>query len=208
MSTKDNIESPYFTAKRGGKYTGLSEAFMKRMMRAGKIEAYKVEKFWITTKAALDKFIANGKGNGKAVMKKETKDKIKFHAQLRSLKGIPGNIEKIEGKISMLKEGMQEEEGLEKVMSIIRLKTALMLKKEKERKEADMPSDLSEMANRLFPEILPLVDHDPDTLEQMFLEEINGAQEEQNTNVMEAGATDNQDGATIVEVHIDEGEGE
>ena len=224
MSTKENMEATenmpatennkktksivVYTVEEVADILKTSEANVKRQLNSGELKGRKVgKKFWRITQDNLEEYLNNANGNGKGQMKDETKEKISFHAQLRSLKNLPNTIDKMTQNVLKIKEEMLTQEGLEKAATAYRLKTALILKKEKEQRGADMPEDLTPIAEKIFPGILQHMEHDPDTLEQMFLEEINGAQEEQNTNVMAAGATDNQDGATIVQVHINEEEG-
>jgi len=207
MSTKENMEateSQYLNVEKSAQYTPFSEAFIKRKMRNGEIRAFKVGKTWITTKAYLDEFIANGKGNGKGQMEEKTKDRIRYQASLRSRESIHKNFKEMEENILKIKKDLETEDKFKKIALTERLRTAVGVREDTKMKEANMPAYLNNLANKAYSDVADLVNHDPDTLEQMFIDEANGTQENKNANVMEAGATDNPDGATIVEVHIDD----
>ena len=191
MSTNENIErseSQYLNVEKSAQYTPFREAFIKRKMRNGEIKAFKVGKTWITTKAYLDEFIANGKGNCKGQMKEITKDKIRYHASLRSRESIPENFKKMKENILKIKKDLATEDKFKKIALTERLRIAVGIREETKKKEANMPAYLNDLANKAYSDVADLVDHDPDTLEQMFIDEANGIQENQNVKVMEAGA--------------------
>ena len=197
-----------FTPEEAAEALGIKVAHVKRLLRNGELKGKKVGKFWRITRHNMDEYFESDNGNGTGHMKEEVKEKISFHAQVRSQKNLPSAIEKITEKIQDIKARIQAQEGLEKASTAYKLKTALMLKKEKEQRAAGIPTDLNEMAEKIFPGMLALINLDPDALEQTFLNEIDGAQEPHNANAMEAAANNNQEGATNVEHHINDEEGE
>lgn len=149
----------------------VKETFVKRLLRDGKLKGFKLGKFWRISNSSLDEYCqtCSGNGNGKTRVSQETKKKFQFHAALRSQESIPDSMEIIEQEISDAKEKIRAEVGYKKVVSMARLKRAVMLRHAKQQKLETMDEYLGNLAYEAYPDENGLIDErDPDVLEKIF----------------------------------------
>lgn len=163
-----NIYSP----KKVAEILEVKESFVKRLLREGKLEGFKVGKFWRVSMAVLEAYCdaCNQNGNGKGRVSADMRNKIKFHANLKSQDSIPNAIEERRQGVAELKEKLQTQTGYKKVVSIAKLRSIIMVMEEKQRKLDSMDVSLGELASKAYPEVIDLVDEDPDVLEELFKE--------------------------------------
>jgi excisionase family DNA binding protein len=56
--------SELITLKEAAEYSGLSYAYLRRIARTGRLEARKVGMQWLTTREAVDRYVASRKKRG------------------------------------------------------------------------------------------------------------------------------------------------
>lgn len=173
-----------YSPKKVGEILEVTESFVKRLLRDGKLKGFKMGKFWRIPKAAMDEFCAacNGNGNGKGLIAEDSRNRIKFHATLRSRDRLPNNIEVMEQNILKIKGELPAQDDHKKIASIAKLKSVVNAREEKKAKLETMADSLGELAAKAYPGIQDLVNQDPDTLEALFANDANGAEDAQLAN--------------------------
>jgi excisionase family DNA binding protein len=164
------VDNRLMTTNEAAERLGVKDAYIKRMCRENKIRASKLGKFWRITEPALAEYIEDMTRNGKpAGLKKETKDRIVFHAKLRSQNMTPNSIDNLNEKIARLKADLDEEENKMKKIALIHKFRTLVEKREiKQTNFKNIPKTLETLADQAFPDIKDLVNEDPDNLEKIF----------------------------------------
>jgi excisionase family DNA binding protein len=164
------VDNRLMTTDEAAERLGVKDAYIKRMCRENKIRASKLGKFWRITEPALAEYIEDMTRNGKpAGLKKETKDRIVFHAKLRSQNMTPNSIDNLNEKIARLKADLDEEENKMKKIALIHKFRTLVEKREiKQTNFKNIPKTLETLADQAFPDIKDLVNEDPDNLEKIF----------------------------------------
>ena len=158
----------------------VKESFVKRLLRDGKLKGFKMGKFWRITKEALDEFCAtcNGNGNGNGRISEEARNRIKFHAALKSKDSIPNCVELMNQNILKIKGEIPTQDDHKKIASIAKLKSVVVAREEKKAKLDTMAANLGELAEKAYPGAQNLVNIDPDALEELFANQANGTEEE------------------------------
>lgn len=170
-------EFKLITTKEAANRLGVKDAYIKRMCREGKLKGFKVGKFWRVTDAAIADLIdnlqnGNGGNGGNGGFSQDAKDRIRFHANLRSQERAPESIDRLNQNIEELKAAMKTEDSLKRLALAAKLRE-LVLERETKRNRLDhMPEFLDELADSAYPGMKDLVDEDPDTLEAYFASEV------------------------------------
>ncbi len=151
----------------------VRKPFVMRLLREGKLKGFKMGKFWRISDENLQAFLAtmNENGNGKKRMTADTKNKMRFHASLKSQKSLPDSFMRVEETILQLKDRLQEQTGYEKIATIAKLQSAVMLREELKEKLSSMDATLNAIGSKAYPELMDLADKDADTLEELFVKE-------------------------------------
>jgi len=160
-----------YTPEKVAEILGVKESFVKRQIREGNLKGFKVgSKFWRISKASLDEYCqtcsSNEDNNGH--VREETKNKIQFHAALRSQDAIPGSLEAMEQSINNIKAQMNNAEGYKKVAMIAKLKSAVDEREEKKQRLNGIADELKARVEKAYPDLIALVDQDPNALEAYF----------------------------------------
>ena len=150
----------------------VKESFVKRLLREGKLKGFKMGKFWRITEANLNAYYANcsKNGNGTSRVSEDTRNKIRFHVSLRSQDKTINKVGSIEEDIEKIKRDVRAQYGYKKVASIIKLKSNVVTREDKQRKLDSMDDYLGDLVSKTYPDIRDLTDKDPDTLEEFFIE--------------------------------------
>ena len=130
---------------------------------------------------------------------------------LRSQDTILKKIGSMEQDIEKIKGEVRAQDGYKRVASIIRLKSNVITREDKQRKLDTMDDYLGDLVSKTYPDVMNLTDEDPDVLEELFkevakepqkamvdyidkpaLEEMGevqaeGPQDEENLEIMKAG---------------------
>ena len=148
----------------------VKESFVKRLLREGEIKGFKLGKFWRMTQDSLDDYCATcgNNGNGHHLASKDMRNKIKFHANLRSGDVLPTSLEKLTSEISKLKEDLRAEKGHKKVAIIAKMHTAVTLREQVRRRIEGLDNELTDLGAKAYPDVAALVDTNPDALEEIF----------------------------------------
>lgn len=159
-----------FTPEQVGEMLGLKKSYIKRLLRDGELKGFRINKFWRISKDSLDAFIddMNRKDQGKAGLSKDTINRIKFHASLKSKATTPNSIEKLTENITRLKAEIQTQDRFGRIPKIDKLKTNVTEREEKKQNLEDLPDLLDALSDQAYPGVKELVDEDPDSLETMF----------------------------------------
>lgn len=170
-SNNNNITT-VFSPKSVAEILEVKESFIKRQLREGNLKGFKLGKFWRIPKAALDEYCqsctGNGNGNGNGKVAEETRNKIQFHAALRSQDAIPGSLEATEANIEEIKARLAVEQGFKKIAYMAKLRTAVKAREEKKQRLNSMADDLNVRVEKAYPGLSVLIDQDPDALEEYF----------------------------------------
>ncbi len=180
-----NSDFRLMTTKVAADRIGVKEAYIKRMCRDRKLNGIKVGKFWRITEAALAEFIASlvKSNTGNGGFSQDAKDRIRFHANLRSRDTAPDSIEKLSQDIDHLKVALQTEDQLKKVALTARLRDHVIDREVKRMRLDEIPEVLNTLADSAYPGMRELVNEDPEALETLFAAEVNGGDQD------EAGGT-------------------
>ena len=182
MKKKENesqiSDSKLMTTKEAADRLGVEEPYVKRICRERKLKGIKVGKFWRITEAALSQFIVNlEQGNGgNGGFSQDAKDRIRFHATLRSRETTPGSIEKLNQGIGLIKAAMQIEDQLKKVALTAKLKNQVVQRETKRMRLDEIPQMLDALADTAYPGMKELINEDPEALEALFAAEVNGGE--------------------------------
>ena len=165
-----NQDKQIFTPEQVSEMLDLKNSYVKRLLRDGELKGFKINKFWRIRKDSLDAFIddMNRKDQGKAGLSKDTINRIKFHASLKSKATTPYSIEKLTENITRLKAEIQTQDRFGRIPKIDKLKTNVTEREEKRQKLEDLPDLLDALSDQAYPGVKELVDEDPDSLETMF----------------------------------------
>ena len=192
----------------------VKESFVKQLLREGKLKGFKMGKFWRITEAELNAYYVNcsKNGNGTSRVSEDTRNKIRFHVSLRSQDKTINKVGSMEEDIEKIKRDVRAQYGYKKVASIIKLKSNVVTREDKQRKLDTMDDYLGDLVSKTYPDIIDLTEKDPDTLEELFKEaakepkksmveyldkraledmgksKIEGPQEEENLEVMRVDA--------------------
>ena len=175
---------------------GVKVGSVMRLLRAGTLKGFKVGgKSWRTTKAALDEYtntsIENGNGKGRK-MSDVTKNRIRYHAKLKSKESTPKAIQMMTDRILKIKQDLAAlNDSDKKVPVVAKYKSTISAKVANMEKMGAITEELGELADQAYPGIRDLVDEDPDALEEIFTQEAQGLPDENlGTLEAEAGQTD------------------
>lgn len=149
----------------------VRESFVKRLLRDGQLKGFRLGKFWRITEESLDEYCARcGKnGNGHHGASETVRNKMKFHANLRSGDILPGTMERLTQEISKLKGSLQAETGHKKVAMIAKLQMAVTVREDLRKRLEGLDSELTELGAKAYPDLADLVDTSPDALEEIFV---------------------------------------
>jgi len=172
MEKKTEIKkvTEIYSANKVAEMLEVKEAFVKRLLRERQLEGFKLGKFWRVTQESLDDYCAKcGKnGNGRHAASDQVRNKIKFHASLRSADFLPGTVERLNQEISDLKRDLQSETGHRKVAMIEKLRIAVTLREKIQKKLEGLDTELKDLGSKAYPDVAALVDTSPDALEELF----------------------------------------
>ena len=180
--------SKLYTPEEVAELVGLKRPYVMNLIKEGVLPAKGIGRFKRITQKGLDSFIANldDSNKGRKMMSEDTRNKIKYHANLKSKKNLPTgidlmthNIRKIQEEISVLPEH-------ERVPEIDRLEAAVGLQVEKEKKAEAIPQVLDDLGSKAYPRAKKLVNEDPDKLVERFRNKAMGAQGKQEPQTMKA----------------------
>jgi excisionase family DNA binding protein len=168
---KENIKvNDIYSPKTVAELLEVKESFVKRLLRDGEIKGFKLGKFWRMPQESLDDYCAscgnNGNGNHRA--SEDMRNKIKFHANLRSGVALPNSFERLTSEISRLKEDLRAEKGHKKVALIAKMQMAVTLREQTRRRIEGLDNELTDLGAKAYPDVADLVDTNPDTLEEIF----------------------------------------
>lgn len=166
------------TTKRAADLLGVSESFIKRECRNGRLNGFKVGKVWRISMEALEEYIAVCRKNqgGKSCVSPATRNRMKFHATLRSKAASPKILERMQQSIAKIKGELPALDQEAKIPSVAKLRATVISREEKTRKLAAIPHELEELATKAYPEVKDLVNQDPEALEAIFTEHAQAGQ--------------------------------
>ncbi|MAE39549.1 MAG: hypothetical protein CML07_01245 [Psychrobacter sp.] len=164
--------SPNNVAKR----LDVSVAFVKRSCREGEIPSVRIGKFRRIPEASLNEYIATLKnGNGKGHISEDTKNKMRYHAKLKSEDSTTTLIQLMTDRISKMKNEIRELENrnvkrakVAKYMSIVAAREA------SKKKMVGMSEEFEELRDQAYPGMEEYIDMDPDVLEEIGIQEAQG----------------------------------
>ena len=86
INTNANGNSRIYGPEKAAEILEVKVSFVKRLLREGILKGFKMDKFWRTTEDALNGYITvcRDKSNGKKTVDVGTRNKIRFHASIRS----------------------------------------------------------------------------------------------------------------------------
>ena len=154
----------------------VKKSFVMRLLREGQLKGIKMGKFWRVPEKYLNEYFANcdQNGTGKSQMSVDTKNKIRFHANLKSQHTVPETVEKLERTILELKDKLQHQTVYKRVATIAKFQSAITVREELKAKLDSMPAILDEIGSKAYPELINLVDKDADSLEALFVKDASG----------------------------------
>ena len=158
------------TPEEVAKTLDLKKSHVIRLLRNGELKGFRINKFWRITRDSLDSYISNlsQKGQGKAGLSRDTLNKIRYHASLKSKDATPNGIDKLTDDIAKLKSEIQSRDRFGKIPRINKLKSNVEQREEKRQRLDELPAQLDDLSDEAYPGIKELVDEDPDDLEAMF----------------------------------------
>ena len=173
---KENTKaSEIYSPKTAAELLEVKESFVKTLLRDGQLKGLKLGKFWRVTQEGLDDYCARcgNNGNGHNGVSQDMKNKIKFHANLRSGDVLPNSFGKLTNEISKLKEDLQAEAGHKKVAIIAKLQMAVTLREQVRRRLNGLDTELTDLGMKAYPDLAGLVETAPDALEEIFTQAAN-----------------------------------
>ncbi len=177
MNTKKEMNkvTEIYSPNKVAEMLEVKEAFVKRLLREGKLAGFKLGKFWRITQESLEDYCAKcGKnGNGRHGSSDQARNKIRFHASLRSADFLPGTVERLNQQISDLKQDLRGETGHRKVAIIEKLRSAVTLREEILKRLEGLSTELDDLGTRAYPVVAGLVETNPDALEELFTRAAN-----------------------------------
>ena len=170
-TAREEIYSPGNVAK----MLNVRKAYILRQLRQNKMKGFKMGKFWRVPESALKGFCQTcaNNGGGKALISMGLRNKIKFHASLKSNRCLPEAIKRFDESIGQIKAEIPTEDEFKQIASIAKLRAFVTEREEAKQRLAQMPANLNGLALKAYPESAELVGRDPDELEKMFQEEVN-----------------------------------
>lgn len=161
-----NIYSP----KKVAEVLEVKESFVKRQLRTGTLKGVRIGKFWRVPEESLGAYlkVIGEKGNGKAKMTGQTKNKIKFHACLKSQDCAPKTIQNLSKEIEDVKEKLREEKGPRRIPLIAKLFALTKAVSGKQRSIGSIDAQIQDLAFTAYPDAAGLADKDVDVLEQVL----------------------------------------
>jgi excisionase family DNA binding protein len=150
----------------------VKESFIKRQLRAGTLKGVRIGKFWRIPEENLGAYlkIVAQNGNGKGRMSGQTKNKIKFHACLKSQDSAPKTIQNLLEEIKEVKERLQEEKGPRRIPLIAKWFALTKQVSGKRRGIDSIDAQIQDLAFAAYPDAAGLADKDVDALETLFKE--------------------------------------
>ncbi|MBU0491028.1 MAG: helix-turn-helix domain-containing protein [Chloroflexi bacterium] len=64
MPDQEPSLSELLTLKEAAEYSGLSDYYLRDIAQSGRLRAYKIGHFWVTTRQAIDEYIATRRETG------------------------------------------------------------------------------------------------------------------------------------------------
>ncbi len=175
-TAREEIYSPGNVAK----MLNVRKAYILRQLRQNKMKGFKMGKFWRVPESALKGFCQTcaNNGGGKTLISMDLRNKIKFHASLKSQRCLPEAIKRLDESIGQIKAEIPKEGEFKQMASIAKLRALVTEREEAKQRLSQMPDNLNGLGLKAYPEAAALVGKDPDELEQMFQEEANAPEEQ------------------------------
>ena len=163
-----NIYSP----KKVAEVLEVKESFVKRQLREGTLKGVRIGKFWRVPEESLGAYLKaiGGNGNGKAKMTGQTKNKIKFHACLKSQDCAPKMIQNLSKEIEEVKEKLREEKGPRRIPLIAKLFALTKEVSGKQRSIGTIDAQIQDLAFTAYPDAAGLANEDINVLETLLKE--------------------------------------
>ena len=163
-----NIYSP----KKVAEVLEVKESFVKRQLRAGTLKGVRIGKFWRVPEESLGAYlkVIGENGNGKAKMTGQTKNKIKFHACLKSQDSAPKTIHNLSKEIEEVKEKLREEKGPRRIPLIAKLFALTKEVSGKQRSIGTIDAQIQNLAFTAYPDAAGLANEDVEALETLLKE--------------------------------------
>lgn len=170
-----NASTTIYSPAKVAEIIEVKEAFVKRLLREGHLKGIKMGKFWRVPSESLNEYFANcnQNGSGKKGMNADTKNKIKYHSNLKSQDVLPGTVDKLNEVVAEVKEQVNHLTGFKKVALMARLQHAVTLREELKTKLSSMDKTLDAIGSKAYPELMILKDMDADALEDLFARDAN-----------------------------------
>jgi len=102
------------------------------------------------------------------------RNKIKFHATMKSHNAMPGLLEKMEKNIAEIKAEIPKQGKYQQVVLVAKLKALVTEREEIKTRLETMPAKMEALAQKAYADAANLIGHDPDELEELFQQEANG----------------------------------
>ncbi len=175
-TAREEIYSPGNVAE----ILNVKKAYILRQLRQNTMKGFKMGKFWRVPESALKEFCQTcaNNGGGKALVSMGLRNKIKFHASLKSHRCLPEAIKRLDESISQIKAEIPAEDAFKQMASIAKLRALVTEREDAKQRLSQMPDNLNDLALKAYPEAAALAGKDPDELEKMFLEEVNTPEEQ------------------------------
>ena len=152
----------------------VKKAFVMRLLRSGELKGSKMGKFWRVTESALAEYYNTCTGkNGKSTISTAMRNKIKYHANIKSQNAIPGLLARTEENITRIKAEIPKQGKYQQVASVAKLRALVTGREEIKKKLEAMTAKMDVLAQEAYAEAANLIDKDPDELEELFQKEAN-----------------------------------
>jgi len=163
-----NIYSP----KKVAEVLEVKESFVKRQLREGTLKGVRIGKFWRVPEESLGAYLKaiGGNGNGKAKMTGQTKNKIKFHACLKSQDSAPKTIQNLSKEIEEVKEKLRDEKGPRRIPLVAKLFELTKEVSGKRRSIDAIDAQIKDLAFMAYPDAAGLANEDVEALETLLKE--------------------------------------
>jgi len=167
-----NGSTTIYSTKELTEVLGVKESFVNSLLRDGILKGFKMGRFWRVSEHSLNAYYAKCQenGNGKKRMGADTKNKIKVHASIKSQEALPSAVERVNEIIGTLKDQIKTIEGSKKVPMIAKFQSAITLREELNQKMDGMDERFNNLVAKTYPELMGLVNEDPDTIEAILVE--------------------------------------
>jgi len=163
-----NIYSP----KKVAEVLEVKESFVKRQLRAGTLKGVRMGKFWRVPEENIGTYlkVAGENGNGKGKMTRQTRNKIKFHACLKSQDSAPNTIQNLLKEIREVKEKLQDKKGARRIPLIAKWFELTKRVSGKRHSIDSIDAQIQDLAFMAYPDAAGLADKDVDVLETLLKE--------------------------------------